>query len=324
MNMRNSIRYLSRQNVEDLQLPMSTIIDLVSEALVDHALGQVQMPSKQWMEVGDRWFDGMAALIERTGYTMMKSQSGSASNALLRMPYLNGMLLLTEIKTGLIVAAMDVSWICQQRTAAASALAIRHLANPGMTSYSMLGAGVQGFSHFEAFRLVMPDLKEVVIYDIDPRAARKFADHVEEQGYHARIVNSAREAVDNSEVFVTAGPIELNLDGPITSEWLRPGTTAISIDFDCYWVAGKMNDADLVFTDDSHQLEHIKESGYFLNCRHADAELGQVISGAKTGRTSASQKVVALNLGIGIQDLVTAIAVNQMAIEKGIGTILER
>jgi len=324
MSTHQNIRYLSRSDVESLQLPMGRIIESVETALVDKAAGRVLMPSKQWMEHGDRWFDGMASLIEASGYAMLKSQSGSVNNAKMGLPYLTGMLLLTELDTGLIVSAMDVGWICEQRTAAASAIALKHLANPNETSYAMLGTGAQGYSHFDAFRIVMPGLQEVVIYDINPAAAEKFAKHVVKSGIKASIVRSAREAIDSSNVFVTSGPIDHNTTKVIARDWLRDGMTGISIDFDCYWEAGELSKIERLITDDRHQLSHIKESDYFTDCRDPDSELGEVAAGKHAGRLTEKEIVVALNLGIGIEDLVTAVLAYQISIEKNIGVELPR
>ena len=158
MREHEAVRYLSRADVEAVELPMERVVALVEDALVEQARGRVQMPAKQWMELEGRWFDAMTALIPSCGYAATKAQSGSAANAGRGLPYLTGLLLLTDLQTGLIVSAMDVTWICQHRTAAASAVTVRHLANPGATAYAMMGTGAQGFSHFQAFRHVMPDL----------------------------------------------------------------------------------------------------------------------------------------------------------------------
>lgn len=324
MSSYQKIRYLSRSDVESLRLSMAQIINSVEGALIDQAHGRVLMPTKQWMEHDGRWFDGMASLIESSGYAMLKSQSGAVKNAERGLPYLTGMLLLTDIETGLIVSAMDVGWICEQRTAAASAIALKYLANPNETKYAMLGTGAQGYSHFHAFRHVMPALEEVVIYDTNPKAANKFARHVVDSGVKASVVSSAREAVDSANIFVTGGPIDQNTTKVIDRDWLRDGMTGISIDFDCYWAPGALSEIDRLVTDDGHQLEHIKESGYFVDCRDPDVELGKIAAGTHPGRQSERDVVVALNLGIGIEDLVTASLVYKLALEKNVGIDLAR
>ncbi|CDX19228.1 Ornithine cyclodeaminase [Mesorhizobium plurifarium] len=318
-----STLYLTRSDVEAIDLPMATIIDLVEEALVEKAHGRVQMPAKHWMERDqDRWFGGMSSLVPKIGYSAMKWQSGSSENAARGLPYITGMLFLNTTAEGLVVAVMDSTWITQQRTAAASAVAVKHLANPGSRSYAMLGTGIQGRSHLEAFRHVMPALDEVFIYDINPAAARRFADHVSAAGFRPRVVSFPREAVDAADIIVTSGPIEPNTLRSIDFDWLRPGLTGIAIDYDCYWKPEALHAADRLITDDFAQIDHIKAYKYFLGCPDPQAELGDIVAGLKPGRKDTSDKIVVMNMGVAVEDVVTAKAIYEIARERAIGTTL--
>jgi ornithine cyclodeaminase/alanine dehydrogenase len=315
-----STLYLNRDAVESVSLPMSKIIEVVEVALIEKAHGRAQMPAKHWMERDEnRWFGGMSSLVPRFGYTAMKWQSGSTENPARGLPYITGMLFLNRLDDGLVAAVMDSTWITQQRTAAASAIAVKHLSNPGAKSYAMLGAGVQGKSHLEALQHVMPDLEEVVIYDIVPAAAEAFAALVREAGYRDRIVRSAREAMDLTDIIVTSGPIEPNAHRSIEASWLRPGLTAVAIDYDCYWQPSALQAVDQVLTDDFSQIEHIKEYNYFVGCPKPRAELGSVAAGLTKGRTSKNEAIVVMNMGVAVEDVATAKEIYELACARGIG-----
>jgi ornithine cyclodeaminase/alanine dehydrogenase len=232
------------------------------------------------------------------------------------------MLFLNSLEDGVVAAVMDSTWITQQRTAAASAIAVKYLGKKNATSYAMLGCGVQARSHFEAFRHVIPDLSQVVAYDIKPEAAETFAREVEAAGFHSRIVDSPRAALDLSDIVVTAGPIEPNVPRTIEANWLRPGLLGITIDYDCYWKPAALATADCLVTDDVGQVEHIKEYGYFVGCRAPDTELGSVVAGLHPGRQDAQQKIVAVNMGVAVEDVATAKEIYEIARALKVGVEL--
>jgi ornithine cyclodeaminase/alanine dehydrogenase-like protein (mu-crystallin family) len=321
----SSTLYLSRSTIEAINVPMRRIIEVVEEALIEKAHGRVQMPSKHWIERdAGRWFGGMSCLVPKMGYAVMKWQSGSRENAGHGVPYITGMLFLNDIEDGLVAAVMDATWITQQRTAAASAVAIKYLARRPSRSFAMLGAGVQARSHLEAFRHVLPDLDEVFIYDIDPTAAENFSAVVAQAGYRPRIVASARQAMDATDIIVSGGPIEPNAVRSIESGWLRPGLTAVAIDYDCYWKPAALGAVDRILTDDLGQIEHIKSHRYFVGCPPPDGELGDVVAGLKPGREHPDQKIVILNMGVAVEDLATAREIYQIARSKKVGIELPR
>lgn len=317
--------YLSREQVESVGLPMARIIELVEDSLVEKAHGRVQMPAKHWMEPRPtRWFGGMSSMVPKCGFAAMKWQSGSSENAARGLPYLTGMLFLNRLDDGLVAAVMDSTWITQQRTAAESAVAVRHLARPGTSRYSMLGCGVQARSHLEAFRIVMPALEEVVAYDVSPAAAQAFAREVAAAGLACRVVGSAREAVAASDLVVTAGPIEASAPRAIARQWLHPGMLAITLDYDCYWQPDAFAAADRLLTDDFEQVEHIKAYGYFVGCPQPHAELGAVAAGLAPGRQRDDEVIITMNMGVAVEDVVTAAAVYELARTRGAGVELPR
>jgi len=316
--------FLNRKTVEEIALPMKRIIEVVEEALVEKAHGRVQMPAKHWMERDpNRWFGGMSSLVPKFGYTAMKWQSGSDENYKRGLPYLTGMLFLNSLSDGTVAAIMDSTWITQQRTAAASAVAVKHLAPLGQTSYSVLGAGVQGFSHFEALRLVMPSLKMVHVYDINPDAAQRFTAYIKSEGYEARIHKSARSAVEASTILITSGRIAPDIERSIDADWLHAGHTAVAIDYDCYFKPEALSSADVLCTDDFGQIEHIKEYGYFVGSRTPDIELGSIVADLVPGRKSAENRVIVVNMGVAVEDVATAKEIYEIAKQRNLGTWLD-
>lgn len=323
MGLDRSTLYLSRDAVEGLGLSMARIIEVVESALVEKANGRVQMPAKHWMEARPtRWFGGMSSIVPSVGYSAMKWQSGSSENMARGVPYLTGMLFLNRLDDGLVSAVMDSTWLTQQRTAAASAVAVKYLAKADATAFAVLGCGVQARSHLEALQIVMPNLREVVAYDIVPAAAEAFARVVEQAGLRARVVHSAREAVEATDVVITAGPIEPDLPRSIDVDWLHPGLLGVTLDYDCYWKPAAFNKADTLVTDDFAQIEHIKEYGYFVGCNAPHCELGAIAAGLAPRRMNSSDVIIVMNMGVAVEDVATAKEIYDLAIEKKVGTVL--
>jgi ornithine cyclodeaminase/alanine dehydrogenase-like protein (mu-crystallin family) len=321
--MDRSTLYLNRAAIEGIALPMGRIIEVVEASLVEKAHGRVQMPAKHWMEPRPtRWFGGMSSMVPAIGYAAMKWQSGSSENAAHGLPYLTGMLFLNDLETGLVRAVMDSTWITQQRTAAESAVAVKHLARSDASTFSILGCGVQARSHLHAFKHVMPDLNEVVAFDIDAEAARKFADVVREHDLVATIVESPRAAVEAGDVVVTAGPIEVDQPRTIEAGWLRAGALGVPLDYDCYWKPEAFAAADFLLTDDRAQIEHIKESGYFVGAPQPDAELGDVAAGLHAGREDGADVIISMNMGVAVEDVAVAKEIYELARERGLGSEL--
>lgn len=319
-----AFRYLSRSDVETVNLPMDTIVEVVERALLENAHGRALMPPKHWMELGNRWFGGMSSVVPAFDAAIIKWQSGSESNAERGLPYLTGMMFVNSLQTGLVEAVMDSTWLTQERTAAASAVTARHLAKPDTRVWSVLGCGVQAYSHLRALRLVLPALEEVVAYDINPAAAERFADHVKSEGFKCRIVDSARAAVEAGDVVVTSSRIEVNAARPIQPGWLRPGALAIPIDYDCYWSADALNDVDLLITDGIDQFEHLRGDGYFVGSPAPHAEIGAIAAGLVTGRTDDNQTILSVNIGVAVEDVATASAIVRAAYERNIGQMISR
>ena len=217
---------------------------------------------------------------------------------------------------------MDCTWITAVRTAAASALAAKYLARPDSETLGILGCGVQGRSHVEALREVMP-LRRIRAYDIDPAAARGLADHASGAfGLEAAMAATPREAVTGSDIVVTAGPI-LNIPhATIRAGWLDRGAFATLVDYDSYWHPEALREVDKFSTDDLPQLEYYQGLGYFQNIPPVYAELGELVTGRKPGRESDRERTMACNLGLALDDMATAPLVYRKSVEKGLGTWL--
>ena len=125
----------------------------------------------------------------------LKWVSGFPENYKRGLPYITGLLIYNDVETGLPLAVMDCVWITAKRTGAASAVAARRLARPESSVMGMLGCGVQGQSHAEAFTETLP-AETILAYDKDAESARRYAAAMTRQlEVEVVAVKTPREAV---------------------------------------------------------------------------------------------------------------------------------
>ena len=319
------VLYLSRSDVESAGVTMSDAIETTELALREKGLGQAEVPPKHWIAPSqDRFFAAQSCALPAVNAVSCKWQSGSEINREKGLPYLTGLLILNDLETGLPLAVMDSTWITAQRTAAASAVTSRALANHQPTSFAILGCGLQGRTNLEALRIVHPSIQTVRAFDISGPALASYAEEMTRtHGVHVVECGTAREALDGADIVVTAGPIYPTGGRSIMPDWLKPGALLVTLDYDSYVAVETVNQADLALADDIGQLEHTKEYGYFTNFRDDLVELGSVIAKRHPGRTSTDQTIVSVNMGIALEDVTLARKLYDALVDAGRGHLLD-
>jgi len=317
--------YLSQRDIEKVDLPMEEIIEALDEAFKEKGLGNVEMPPKPGIHTQpDAFIHAMPAYIPSLGSAGIKWVSGYPENYKQNLPYITGLLILNDPETGVPLSVMDCIWITAMRTGAATAIAAKYMANMESTTVGILGCGVQGRTNLRALHIMMPKLEEVKAYDISGDAAKKYAQEMQKQTeLNIRIVGSPEEAVRNSDIIVTAGPILKDPDPAIEGDWLKPGVFASPVDFDSYFKKSAFESCDKFVTDDREQCLYYKSLGYFQHIPEIYADLGEIAAGIRAGRENAREKIICANLGLAMDDMATAIKIYKKAVESNIGTWLE-
>ena len=228
-------------------------------------------------------------------------------------------IMLFDPANGSPVALMDGTYITEARTAGAAALAARLLAREDAKVLAILGTGAQARSHAAAFAHVR-DWSEVRIAGRDHAKAQKLAAEV-----GATAAASFEDAVRGADVVAatTHSP-----EPVVRREWLSPGTHVSSVgaaqsggEIDPAIVAG----ATLVVETraalapppaGASELAGLDESA-------VHAELGELVSGARPGRTTPVETTLYKSVGVAVQDLAAAALVLAAARERGVGLTIE-
>jgi alanine dehydrogenase len=172
-------------------------------------------------------------------------------------------------------------------------------------------------------------LLEIRVWDIKPDAARAFAAEIacKTNMLHAVVVETPQAAVASADIVVTTTPSTKPL---ILNEWVENGTHFNCIGADA---PGKeeLDPAILrrskIVIDDWMQASHSGEinvpvSRGILFREDVWAELGEVVTGIKAGRSSENEITVFDSTGLAIQDAATAELVYRKALEKKVGSYI--
>jgi alanine dehydrogenase len=228
-------------------------------------------------------------------------------------------IMLFDPETGTPIALMDGTYITEARTAGAAALAARLLAREDATILAILGTGAQARAHVHAFAGVR-DWSEIRIAGRDPAKARALAGEL-----GATAVESFEEAVRGADVVAATTH---SREPVVWREWLSPGAHVSSVGAN---QAG--GEVDPAIVADSTLVVETREAlapppaGAVelagLDDSDVHAELGELVSGAKPGRTTHAETTLYKSVGIAAQDLAAAAIVLAVAQERGTGLTIE-
>ena len=185
------------------------------------------------------------------------------------LPYITGLLILNDVETGLPLAVMDCVWITAMRTGAATALSARYLARAESSVVGILGCGVQGRTNLEALKVLFPVRRgHGLRYGSGNRSAIREGDGVPIRHRGCSGAEAERGGI-GCDMVVTAGPILKKPHQTIQPGWMAEGAFASLVDFDSYWHPDAMKQASKFCTDDTEQLLHYRQVGYFRTSRRS-------------------------------------------------------
>ncbi|CAO3441018.1 ectoine utilization protein EutC [Azospirillum endophyticum] len=260
----------------------------------------------------------------------IKISPGFFGNPALGLPSVNGLMVLLSSRTGLVEALLlDNGYLTDVRTAAAGAVAAKHLSRPDSAVAAIFGAGVQAALQLEALTLVRP-IREARIWARRPdRAAATAARMTERLGFPVHAVKDGRAAVAGADIVVTTTPA----DRPILAvDWLEPGQHVTAMGSD----AEHKNELDpsilsragLYVADRLTQTRRLGELHHAIAAGTVAAdrdfpELGAVIAGQAAGRLSTDAITVCDLTGTGVQDTAIATLARGRALAAGAGTVFD-
>ncbi len=256
-------------------------------------------------------------------YYVLKMASGFYANAALGLPVADGLLLVFSQKTGeLKLILLDKCWLTDMRTAAAGAVAAKHLAAQTVGDIGIVGTGVQARMQLEMLRDVV-DCKSCMVWGRDPAKVESMIedlrakDSVRAWGLQIEPAESLDHLVSRCNLIVTT----TSARGPlIRADQVQKGTHITAMGSDDHGKqeleAKLLAKADLVVADSLSQCVDHGECFAAVQGGHIEKdsilELGDVIKTPALGRTSEDQITVADLTGVAIQDIQIAKMVDRV------------
>jgi ornithine cyclodeaminase len=240
-----------------------------------------------------------------------------------------GAVMLFSAETGELLALMNASAITAIRTAAVSGVATDLLARKDARNLAIVGAGVQARTHLIAMSEVRPIQRCRVVSRASEHATR-FVDEMSGRvSFAIEPVESVREAVAGADVIATVTSAK---EPVVERGWLSAGAH-LNVLGSSTPNAREVDTATMVasslFVD--RRESTINEAGDYLAAAregaigpdHIRAELGEVLTGAKPGRTSADEITLFKSLGLAVEDLAAANYLYRKAKELNTGVWVE-
>lgn len=307
---------LSRADVEAL-LDVAALVDALAGGFVRLSAAEASVPPRVAASSPSGFVAAMPGFLPGAGLEV-KLVSVFPGNHAVGLPSHQALICVFSPDTGAPLAVMDGEHITAMRTAAASALAARVLARPSSSVLAVLGAGVQGAAHLRVVGSVLPFTSI--------RVASRTVAHAEALAPgdpRCVAVESFEDAVRGADVVCCCTDSGVPV---LRRAWLADGAHVSSVGASA---AGPEVDAETIaaalvvvesrvacspWPAGAHELAGVDAASV--------VELGEVLSGAHPGRTSAGQLTVWKSMGHAVEDAVAAGMVLAAAQAREVGQVV--
>lgn len=319
-------RVLTRSDVERLLDPAACVA-AVEGAFARRGAGVESPSGVLGVHVPGGGFHVKAAALELgRRYFAAKVNANFPHNPAARgLPTIQGVLVLSDATSGEPLAIMDSMSITTLRTAAATAVAAKHLSAPGAASLAIIGCGVQARAHVAALRCVRP-VSAVTAFDTDAGRAERFIAEMERMhGLAGRAVPSAHAAAAGAAMIVTCTPARVAF---LDRADVASGAFVAAVGADNEQkseISPELMRAAAVVVDDLGQcvaigdLHHAIDAGVMTR-NDVRATLDQVVADPARGRGRADEIIVFDSTGVAIEDVAAAALLYERAVRDGVGS----
>lgn len=292
------------------RLSYEAAIPVVREAMIALSDGRVRQLLRSFIPVGEGGTFAImpAAMSERGVFgaklvSVFKRPDGSKAH--------EGVVLLFDPDSGAPVCLADAGEVTAIRTAAASAVATDALANPEASVLALLGTGRQAAAHALAIGEVRA-LRQIRVWGRSSERAQAFAAEVAAETGVATLATSLDAAAAGADIVCT---VTAAIDPILGAAQVAPGTHINVVGSSGpaqAEIAGDLVAAGRFIVD--HREHVLAHGGEFLRAKaaglvddtHIAAEIGEVLAGARPGRTSENDITLYKSLGHAAQDLAAA------------------
>ncbi|MEL7180299.1 MAG: ornithine cyclodeaminase [Pseudomonadota bacterium] len=209
---------------------------------------------------------------------------------------------LSDVDSGYPILFSEMTILTALRTGAMSAVATKHLASPDAKTMAMIGNGAQSEFQCLAIKAVC-GIDNIRLYDIDSAATEKCMKNLSGLGFQITPCATPEEAIEGADV-ITVATADKDMQTILTDNMVGAGVHINAIGGDCPGKTELHRDIvarSSVFVEYPPQTR-IEGEIQQMPEDHPVTELWQVITGAQTGRQSASEVTLFDGVGFAIED----------------------
>jgi alanine dehydrogenase len=323
---------LSQGQIADL-LDMDTVLEIVERVYRCHGKSQVVFPPKLTLDLGESggwpsyggFMNAMPAYLGDVDIAGIKWVGGFRDNPTNGLPYITGLIILSNPRTGAFTAVMDGAHITALRTGASSAIFAKYLADPDSRVLGIIGAGTQGRMQLRALSKIFK-FSRVYIADINESRLNEYCREMKNEGFHnIHPVSSSEEAVCKADIVCTVTAASEPL---VKREWIKQGALVIGAGSHQELSPEVILQADKIVVDNWEQAAHrgalaaLVEKGQLAH-KDLHADMGEIVTGKKPARQAADELIIAVPVGLGSIDIACAYEVHQRAANAKIGSYFQ-
>ncbi len=303
---------LDRKTVSEL-VGIEEALQSVEKAFRYFGQGKAQMPAKVYICLdkykGD--FRAMPAYLEGFKGCGIKWVNVHPENKKRGLPTVMAVIILSDPRNGFPLCLMEATYATALRTGAAGGIAAKYLARADSRKIALVGCGVQARMQLLALNKLF-NIEEVRVWGMKPHEAKRVINRMKElKSLKMTVCDTVKDCVSDSDIIVTTTPSRKPL---VRLKWLKTGVHINAIGADA---AGKqeidpqiLKSAKIV-VDAWEQAAHSGEINVpvregKLSKNDIYANIGEIVTGRKKGRTKRSEITVFDSTGLAIQDIAIA------------------
>lgn len=311
---------------------MADAIEADKNALCLYSKGESNIPLRVKLNVPEYegqslYMPGYAAGANALGVKIVSVYPKNIEKGLTSVP---ATMVLLDSETGQICSLLDGTHLTCVRTGAVSGAATDILARKDSKVFALFGTGGQAESQLEAIINVRP-IEEARIYDISKERATDFAKQMSDKfKIKVEVAASSADAIKDADIITCATTSKKPVfDGKLIKKGAHingiGSYTPDMQEIDEYILVN----ANKVYVDTRDGV--LNESGDLIipinkgiySSDKIAGELGEVIAGKVTGRTSDDEITIFKSTGTAVMDIVTAKAIYDNAVRKNIGSFVD-
>lgn len=322
-------RVLSAKDVKQA-LPMKQAIEAMKQAYMFISANQAVVPPRIHLDLPERHGATltMPVYIADLKQVGLKFLSLFGENPQQGLPTIQALVILMDATNGTPLALMDGTVLTALRTGAGAGAATDVLARQDARVAAIFGAGAQGRTQLEAVCAVR-EIEYAYIFDPDQQQAECFAKEMSAYLQRCVYVPASQDILSQADIICTA---TTSATPVLDDTHLKSGVHINAIGSykpHIREIPGEILAKARVVVD--HLSTCLEEAGDLLipmqegifSEDHIAAEVGELLCGEKTGRTSDEEITFFKSVGNAAQDLTAASYVLKEAERLNLGTVLE-